>query len=236
MLRDFPITGNEGATAATEYQRMRLGMFVHKGHGLKELDKVAESKSNVNNFVYILHIDSSREEVDYIQFDYDFHMADTIALISRGQTSELAETNEFAFRAMRGEKVARPLPYPSGLEIWNLDTGKHPEAFIRTEDLQGTKYGDTFYFLTRDRYNVYKGHGLLPGDVINLELTSGPRDYTIVDIIPSDDYDEVVLDRATTDGYYLEAVLIYSNRPEDSDLSPDLLAKRNAYISKLQAS
>ena len=235
MLRDFPITGNEGATIATEYQQMHLGMFVHKGHGLKELDKVAQSKSDRNNFVYILRIDSSREDVDYIQFDGDFFMSGTIALISRGATSELDENNELAFRAMRGEKVARPLPYPSGLEIWDLDTGKHPKAFIRTEGLQRIKAGETFYILNEDRYNVYKGHGLLPGDVIYLELINGPREYTIVDIIPSDGYDEVVLDRAT-DGSYLDAVLIYSNRPEDSDLSPDQLAKRNAYISKLQAS
>ncbi len=234
MLRDFPITGNEGATIAQGYQQMHTGMFVKKGHGLKELDKVAPDKGS-NFSVTILHIDSSREDVDYIQFDGDFFMSGTIALIGRGETSELDENNELAFRAMRGEKVARPLPYPSGLEIWNLDTGKHPKAFIHTEDLQGTMAGGQSYYLLSDRYNAYKGHGLLPGDVIGNELIGDPRPYTIVDIIPNGGYDEVVLSKAT-DGNYLEAVLIYQNRPEDSDLSSDLLAKRNAYISKLQAS
>ena len=237
MLRDFPITGNEGATMATEYQQMNYGMFVPKGHGLKELDKIASSKSDVDNFVIILHIDSSREGVDYIQFDSNFYRSGSITLLSRGQTSQLTKDNELAFRAMRGEKVARPLPFPNATEVWNLDFGTGPKAFIRTEDLLGTKYGDTFYFFTRDRYNVYKGHGFLPGDIITLEETDSGNPFSlhIVDIIPNDGYDEIVLE-ASPHGYRDNAVLSFQGRLEDSSLSPDQLAKRNAYISKLQAS
>lgn len=236
MLRDFPITGNEGATSAEGYPSTQAGMFVKKGHGLKELDKVAPSKGSQWS-VTILHIDSSREDVDYIQFDkhhdeYNSYFSSTIALISRGEASELDENNEFAFRAMRGEKVARPLPYPSGLELSNLPYGKEPKAFIRTEPLQVVK--DGYSFLNKDRYQVYKGHGFLPGDEVAMEISSSPLAWKIVDIVSSDDYDEVVLDSSTDDNG--GANLLFRCRDEDRFLSSDLLAKRNAYISKLQAS
>lgn len=235
MLRDFPITGNEGATQAEGYPSTQAGMFVKKGHGLKELDKVAPSKGSQWS-VTILHIDSSRENVDYIQFDRnpddnrEGYFSSTIALISRGEASELYEFNEIAFRAMRGEKVARPWPYPKEgtPEFYRLE----PKAFIRTEPLQVVK--DSYSFLNKDRYQVYKGHGFLPGDQVCTEISASPLSWGIVDIIPNDDYDEVVLDSSTDDNG--GANLLFQYRQEDSSLSPDQLAKRNAYISKLQAS
>lgn len=236
MLRDFPITGNEGATFADGYPSLQSGMFVKKGHGLKELDKVAPNKGS-NFSVIILHIDSSREDVDYIQFDrapesFSEYFHNAIALISRGQTSELYEYDELAFRAMRGEKVARPLPYPSGYEIGGADIGKEPKAFIRTEPLQVVK--GSYNFLDKDRYQVYKGHGFLPGDRVAIEISASPLSWNILDIIPNGDYDEVILSSSTDDNG--GANLLFHDRQEDSSLSPDQIAKRNAYISKLQAS
>lgn len=229
MLRDFPITGNEGATKAEGYPSITAGIFVNKGHGLKELDKVSSSKESSSS-AHILHIDSSREDVDCIQLD-DFLLSsmDTIAFISRGQTSELAENNEFAFRAMRGEKVARPLPYPSGQELSSLDDGKQPKAFIRTESLQVVKGSN---FLDKDRYQVYKAHGFLPGD--NIYADNFGSGSEIVDIIPGDDYDEIVLNSVKFGTHSLD--IVYDRREDDTSLSSDILAKRNAYISKLQAS
>lgn len=235
MLRDFPITGNEGATRSDSLQSPQAGMFVNKGHGLKELDKVAPNKSS-NWSVHILHIDSSREDVDYIQFDRvpnptsnEEFFVEGIELISRGETNELDENNEIAFRAMRGEKVARPLPYPNGQELGSLDYKKRPKAFIRTEPLPS----EDSDLLEKDRHQVYKGHGFLPGDTVATMVATDPPTLNIVDIIPSDDYDEVVL---SSTPYYQEAFLLYHERPDDGSLSPDLLAKRNAYISKMQAS
>lgn len=230
MLRDFPITGNEGATKAEGYQSLSSGMFVRKGHGLKELDAVAPSKDSSSS-AHILHIDSIREDVDYIQFDgFLSYFSDTVAFISRGQTSELAESNEFAFRAMHGEKVARPWPYPSGQELSSLDDNKRPIAFIRTEFLQVVK--DNNSFLYKDRYQVYKGHGFLPGDEIYAETVG--RGNQIVDIIPGDAYDEIVLNSVKIGMNSTD--ILFDRREDDSSLSPDILAKRNAYISKLQAS
>ena len=238
MLRDFPITGNEGATKADGYPSLDVGMFVNKGHGLKELDKVAPRKDSTWS-VLILHIDSSREDVDYIQFDYSTDssdgetFSDTIALISRGQTSKLGWYHELAFRAMRGEKVARPLPYPNDFQLNADKFDKNPTAFIRTEPLQVVKGNNSF--LDKDRYQVYKAHGFLPGDNVKIWNPGGDSlDFTIVDIIPSENYDEIVLNTVATGAE--SANIQFNYRPDDSSLSPELLAKRNAYISKLQAS
>ena len=230
MLRDFPITGNEGATKAEEYYSLpEAGMFVKKGHGLKELDAVAPSKGSKWS-VTILHIDSSREDVDYIQFDRvpDYHtegyFSSTIALISRGETSQLDGKIEIAFRAMRGEKITRPLPPPESRTV---------EAFIRTESLQVEK--NSWSYLERDRFQVYKGHSLLPGDTVYNEAgTSSPVSFVIRDIIPGKQYDEIVF-VSTIDFYSGGNYIFYWYAFEDT-LSPDLLAKRKAYISKLQAS
>lgn len=219
MLRDFPITGNEGATKANDYYSPEGGVFVNKGHGLKELDKVGPS-SDSEQYVQILHIDSSREDVDYIQFDRHLEgFRDTVALVRRGETSELNKPAEIAFRAMSGEKVSP-----------NKTQEQNSKAFMRTEALQIDK--ESWGYLERDRYHVYKGHGLLPGDTaFHEEGTSSPSSFTIQDIISGEQYDEIVLDSSidSNGGTYINYWYV-------NELSPDLLAKRNAYISKLQAS
>ena len=239
MLRDFPITGNEGATRAQGYPSVEAGMFVNKEHGLKERDTVAPNKGS-KGLVHILHIDSSRDDVDYIQFDRplyhitDGYFRDTIAFISRGDTSELLESNEIAFRAMRGEKMARSLPLPTALELQEEEDSKMPKAFIRTESLQVTK--DSYDFRTSSRYQVYKGHGLIPSDTVALEGDSmSPSTYVIQDIVSGEQYDEIVLDNPTDTSGGLH-ILLQFRMKDESFFTPDQVANRDAYLRELQAS
>lgn len=233
MLRDFPITGNEGATLAEDkYRSQGRTICVKKGHGLKELDLIVDN-SNSSLQAHILHIDSSHEDADILQLDkviseYAYH--GSVSLLSRGST-QLSEQAECTFLNMKGVTTIKP---PLSSEEFNsADFQDKPTAYMHTEVL-----GKVF---ASDRFEVYKGHGLLPGDVVSLDA-KGQTSHTVDDILIKEAYDEIVLDSAYngSDG---EANIFGMVRigPDTvelgyDDLSPDIRAKRDAYLSKLQAS
>ena len=213
MLRDFPITGNEGATLAQEYPSKYSTLFVNKGHGLKELDRIRVEGMVTGS--YILHIDSSRESVDIIQLDsdYSFSPDDKIMLANRGN-AELGRRNECIFWNMRGLKEVIPID----------SSDKDAKAIVHSESVT---ISDNSFLDNRNSFEVYKGHGLLPGD----EIGTGD---TITDIIANDMYDEIVFENTV---YFVSSYdFTLRDRPDDGSLSSDQLAKRNAYISKMQAS
>ena len=215
ILRDFPITGNEGATLADGYPSKNSTLFVNKGHGFKELDQI-RTESSENSESHILHIDSSRESLDIIQLgslDYSISPDDKFILVNRGN-AELDRRNECIFWNMRGRKEVIPID--------SSDTDA--KAIVHSESVT---ISDNSFLDNRNSFEVYKGHGLLPGD----EIGSGD---TITDIIANDMYDEIVFDNTVYFGASYDFILRY--RTGDGSLSPDLLAKRNAYISKMQAS
>lgn len=213
MLRDFPITGNEGATPTQGYPSKDTTLFVNKGHGFKELDRI--NVGGLANDSYILHIDSSRESVDIIQLDYSGSISpdDKIVLVNRGN-AELKRRNECIFWNMRGRKEVIPID----------SSDNDAKAIVHSESVT---ISDNSFLDNRNSFEVYKGHGLLPGD----EIGSGD---TITDIIVNDMYDEIVFESTVYFGSSYDFILRY--RTDDGSLSPDLLAKRNAYISKMQAS
>ena len=219
MLRDFPITGNEGATITQGYLSRESTLFVNKGHGLKELDRIRAEISE-NSEANILHIDSSRESVDIIQLDtysYPAEPDDKFILVNRGN-AELDRRNECIFWNMRGRKEVIPID----------SSDNDAKAIVRTESVTIRDNSFDGFLYNRNSFEVYKGHGLLPGDTVN---SNADR---ITDIIANDMYDEIVFE----DEVYLPSSydFIFRYREEDRELSPDLLAKRKAYISKLQAS
>lgn len=232
MLRDFPITGNEGATSAEGYRSQGRTIYAKKGHGLKELDLIVD-KSDSSLQAHILHIDSSREDADILHLDKaisEYAYYGSVSLLSRGST-QLSELAECTFWNMKGVTTIKP-PL-SSKEFNNADPKDKPTAYMHTEVL-----GKVF---ASDRFEVYKGHGLLPGDVVSLN-SRGETDRSVNDILIKEACDEIVLNSAY-DGYDGEANIFGITRigPDTvelgfEDLSPDLLAKRNAYISKLQAS
>lgn len=231
MLRDFPITGNEGATIADGYTQNGATIFVNKGHGLKELDLIAKEGEEYSKS-YILHIDTSREGVDIIQcsedFTADFSAGDKVKLLNRGNATISDEISECSYRNMKGERVEVKSPHRA---LGKGASVPYTRAYMHTE---AVKMESTDIFANTDRIEVYRGHGLLPGDVVFTESSSSPSTRNILDIINNDMYDEVVLD-TPNDGYGGANIYLF-NRLDDSSLSSDLLAKRNAYISKMQAS
>lgn len=232
MLRDFPITGNEGTTEAQGYRSEGRTIYVKKGHGLKELDLIVDSSNNRLQ-AHVLHIDSSREDADILQLDKtisEYAYYGSVSLLSRGST-QLSEQAECTFLNMKGVTTIKP---PLSSEEFNsADFQDKPTAYMHTEVL-----GKVF---ASDRFEVYKGHGLLPGDVVSLDA-KGQTSHTVDDILIKEAYDEIVLDSAYngSDG---EANIFGMVRigPDTvelgyDDLSPDIRAKRDAYLSKLQAS
>lgn len=213
MLRDFPITGNEGATITQGYLSRESTLFVNKGHGLKELDRIRAEISE-NSEANILHIDSSRESVDIIQcdsFSYALSPNEKIILVNRGN-AVLDRRNECIFWNMRGRKEVIPID----------SSDDDAKAIVHSEALTLSDLDN------HSSFEVYKGHGLLPGDTVNYD------NDRIIDIIPNDMYDEIVFEYGI---YFASSYdFLFRYRYEDSELSPDLLAKRKAYISKLQAS
>lgn len=215
MLRDFPITGNERATLASGYPSKGSTLFVNKGHGFKELDRIRPESSEYSE-PHILHIDSSRESVDIIQLgssDYSISPDDKFILVNRGN-AELDRRNECIFWNMRGRKEVIPID----------SSDNDAKAIVHSESVT---ISDNSFLDNRNSFEVYKGHGLLPGD----EIGSGD---TITDIIANDMYDEIVFESTVYFSSSYDFILRY--RTDDGSLSPDLLAKRNAYISKMQAS
>ena len=232
MLRDFPIIGNERATLADGYRSQGRTICVKKGHGLKELDLIVDN-SNSSLQAHILHIDSSREDADILQLDkviseYAYH--GSVSLLSRGST-QLSEQAECTFLNMNGVTTIKP---PLSSEEFNsADLKDKPTAYMHTEVL-----GKVF---ASDRFEVYKGHGLLPGDVVSLD-NRGEASSTVDDIHIKEAYDEIVLNSAyggsEGEANIFGIVRIGPDAAESGyeDLSPDLRAKRDAYLSKLQAS
>ena len=201
------------------YPSKESTLFVNKGHGFKELDCI---KAEMNEYLssHILHIDSSRESVDIIQcdsFSYALSPNEKIILVNRGN-AELDRRNECIFWNMRGRKEVIPID----------SSDNDAKAIVRTESVTIRDNSFDGFLDNRNSFEVYKGHGLLPGDTVNYNADR------ITDIIANDMYDEIVFEYEV----YLPSSydFIFRYRDEDSELSPDLLAKRKAYISKLQAS
>lgn len=202
---------------------------MRKGHGFKELDVIGRTPSDV---FYVLHIDSSRADVDIIQINKPIGSSgldDVFTLYGNKKAEELPQVEQNLLKSLRGEKVAvAPLTAQEVSNISNMNDV--PRAYAPTEIIPITPRKPLI--IHSDKIEVYKGHGLLPGDTIGSRPDSLGLGE-IYDIENNGIYDTIVF-RVPID---VSCLIFYlTQRPEDSSLSSDQLAKRNAYISKMQAS